>query len=75
MDYYSRCQNARRTCRYFGISAQTFYRWLNRYDPYDLTKLESGSHRPIKVRQPETTVEEVERIREFRERYPRWGRD
>ncbi len=75
MDYYGRCQNARLTCRYFGISAQTFYRWLNRYDPYDLTKLESGSHRPLKVRQPETAVEVVERIRELREQYPRWGRD
>jgi putative transposase len=75
MDHYSRCQNARLTCRYFGISAQTFYRWLNRYDPDDLTKLESGSHRPFKVRQPETAVEVVERIRELREQYPRWGRD
>jgi transposase InsO family protein len=75
MDHYSRCQNARLTCRYFGISAQTFYRWLSRYDPDDLTRLESGSHRPIKVRQPETAAEVVERIRELREQYPRWGRD
>jgi putative transposase len=75
MDHYRRCQNARLTCRYFGISAQTFYRWLNRYDHYDLTKLESASHRPIKVRQSETTVEEVERIRDLWEQYPRWGKE
>lgn len=75
IDVYSRCRNARLTCRYFGISPQTFYRWLNRYDPYDLTSLESGSHRPLQVRQPETGVEVVERIRELREQYPRWGRD
>ena len=62
MDHYSRHGNARLTCRYFGISAQTFYRWLNRSDPYDLRRLESGSHRPIKVRQPETKVEVVERV-------------
>lgn len=40
MDYYSGCGNARQTCRYFGISAQTFYRWVNRYDCSDLTRLE-----------------------------------
>ena len=32
-DHYSRSGNARKTCRYFGISAQTFYRWKGRFDP------------------------------------------
>jgi putative transposase len=75
MDHYSRYQNARLTCRYYGISPQTFYRWKNRYDPYDLRTLESGSHRPYKVRQPETPVKVVERIQKLREQYPRWGKD
>lgn len=75
MDHYKRCQNARLTCRYFGISPQTFYRWKNHYDPYDLRTLESGSHRPYKVRQAETPVKVVERILGLREQYPRWGRD
>ncbi|MBC7349486.1 MAG: helix-turn-helix domain-containing protein [Candidatus Aminicenantes bacterium] len=38
-DYYNRCRNARKTCRYFGISVQTFYRWKRRFDPYDLTTI------------------------------------
>ncbi len=75
LDHYRRYQNARLTCRYYGISPQTFYRWKNRYDPYDLRTLESGSHRPYKVRQPETPVKVVERIQELREEYPKWGRD
>lgn len=75
MDHYSRYQNARLTCRYYGISPQTFYRWKNRYDPYDLRTLESGSHRSYKVRQPETPVKVVEKIQELREKYPKWGRD
>jgi len=41
-DYYNRCEDARLTCRHFGISPQTFYRWKNRLDPYDLTTLESA---------------------------------
>jgi len=31
--YYSHGRNARITCRYFGISPQTFYRWKRRYSP------------------------------------------
>lgn len=75
MDHYSRFGNARLTCRYFGISPQTFYRWKRRFDPYDLRTLESGSHRPHKVRESETPVRVVERIQSLREQYPRWGRD
>jgi putative transposase len=75
MDHYARSGNARLTCRYFGISAQTFYRWKNRFDPYDLTTLEEESRRPRRVRQSETPVKVIERIRELREERPRWSRD
>jgi transposase InsO family protein len=75
MDHYARGQNARQTCRYFGISPQTFYRWKNRYDAYDLTTLEEESRRPRVVRRSETPVKVIERILELREQYPRWGRD
>jgi putative transposase len=75
MDHYNRYRNARLTCRYYGISPQTFYRWKNRYDAYDLRTLESGSHRPYKIHHPETPVKVVERIQRLREQYPRWGRD
>lgn len=74
-DYYNKTGNARRTCRYFGISPQTFYRWKGRFDRYDLTTLESHCRRPHQVRRPRTSVEVVERIKELREQYPRWGRD
>jgi len=74
-DYYRKTGNARKTCRYFGISPQTFYRWKSRFDPYDLTTLEELSRRPHQVRKPKTPVEVVERIHKLREQYPRWGRD
>jgi len=75
MDHYLRHDNARFTCRYFGISPQTFYRWWNRFDPYDLQTLEDHSRKPRHVRRPQTPPEMIERIRELRERYPRWGKD
>src|SRR6202022_2754069 len=37
MDYYRATENVALTCRHFGISRQTFYRWQRRYDPLDLT--------------------------------------
>ena len=76
MDHYaSHGQNASLTCRYFGISRQTFYRWRRRYDPYDLTTLEDHSHRPLRVRRPTWSPRLVKAVRELRERYPRWGKD
>jgi len=52
MDFYHRCRNVARTCRHFGISRQTFYRWQRRYDPHNLSTLEARSHRPHRRRQP-----------------------
>src|SRR5260370_11202930 len=43
MDFYRRSSNVARTCRHFGISRQTFYRWFRRYDPQNLATLEERS--------------------------------
>jgi len=74
MDHYAQHRNARLTCRHFDISPQTFYRWKRRFDPYDLTTLEDGSHRPHKVRTPQTTPAVQDRILANRRQYPRWGK-
>ncbi len=73
--YYSHGCNARLTCRYFGISPQTFYRWKRRYNPKYPESLEDRSHRPRRVRQPTYSVELVEAVVKLREGYPRWGKD
>ena len=44
MDYYRTTENVALTCRHFGISRQTFYRWQRRYDPPDLTTQQRGLH-------------------------------
>jgi putative transposase len=74
-DYYNRCRNIRLTCRHFGISPQTFYRWKMRFDPEVLGTLEEESRRPKHVRSPQTAPEVVDRILELRTQYPRWGKD
>lgn len=73
--YFFNGWNVARTCRHFGISRQTFYRWKRRFDRHDLTALEERSHRPRKVRQPTWTPELQECVLALRRQYPRWGKD
>ena len=73
--YYSHNQNARLTCRYFGISPQTFYRWKRRYNPKHLSSLEDHPRRPKRVRQPTAPPELVEAVLKLREERPKWGKE
>src|SRR3990167_1258735 len=77
IDYYcSHDSNARLTCRHFGISPDTFYRWLRRYNPRCLSTLEDdkSNRTPHSLRQPETDPILVAQIKKLREQYPRWGK-
>ncbi len=73
--YYSHCHNAHLTCRYFGISPQTLYRWKRHYDPRHLESLEDRSHHPKHSRQPTASTELVEAVLKLREGRPRWGKE
>ena len=76
MDYNeAHGKNAALTCRYFGISHQTFHRWKRRYNPRDPTTLEERSHRPQRVRQPTWSPELAQAVLELREERPGWGKD
>jgi transposase InsO family protein len=75
MDFYRQSKNAARTCRHFGISRQTFYRWQRRYDPNNLSTLEERSHRPHRRRQPTWTFLLAEKVLTLRLQFPRWGKD
>jgi putative transposase len=75
MDLYRRSSNVARTCRHFGISRQTFYRWRRRYDPQNLATLEGRSHRPHRQRQATWSAPLADRVLALRLRYPRWGKD
>jgi putative transposase len=73
--YFFNGRSAARTCRHFGISRQTFYRWKRRFDRHDLSTLEEHSHRPRKVRQPTWSAKLAERVLSLRKQFPRWGKD
>lgn len=77
MDYYDKTRNGRLTCRHFGISPDTFYHWKRKYLRNNLQSLEIDpkNRRPLRLRIPETPTVIVERVRFFREQYPRWGKE
>jgi len=75
MDFYRKTQNVALTCRHFGISRQTFYRWQKRYEPLDLTTLEERSHCPHHRRQPTWSFPLERKVLKLRLQFPRWGKD
>ncbi len=56
----------------FGVSRQSLYRWMARYEEGGLEALAEGSHRPKSV--PHQMVGEIEiRVLEMRRKNPLWG--
>ena len=68
-------KDTRLICETFGVGRATLYRWLKRFDPYDLTSLREGSRRPRRVRRPVWSYVLVMAVKQVRQQYPRWGKD
>ena len=73
--YEGHSKRVRLTARHFGYSPDTISRWAKGYEGGGVRGLEPRSRRPHRVRQPQVSVEVVERIQALREQYPRWGRE
>ena len=72
---YGETKDVKLVCETFGISRATLYRWLERFDPKDLSSLKEQSRRPRTVRKPLWSRELVRAVKELREEYSRWGKD
>lgn len=74
MDMYRECGNVTQVARQFGIPLRTFWRWKRRYDPWDLTSLESRKRGP--KRSPRKTESAMERaVLALKSAHPRWGKE
>ena len=60
--------NVARTCRYYGISRPTYYKWLRRYEEHGIEGLRERSRRPH-VSPNETKAEVVGKITYLRQSY------
>ena len=65
--HHTHGQNVSRTCRHFGISRPTFYRWQRRYVPGRPQTLEDRSCIPHARRQPSWTTDQARVVRDLRE--------
>jgi transposase InsO family protein len=75
MDFYgSHGRNAALTCRHFAIPRSTFYRWLSRFDPKDVSTLEDRSRAPNSRRQPTTPLRVIDAILTLRDERPAWSK-
>lgn len=66
--YFGHGENARLTCRHFGISPDTFYLWKRRFNPYNLTSLEFNTKlcTPHKLREMTTPSWILKKIYDIR---------
>ena len=72
--YIEETGNVSATCRHFGISRATFYKWLSRYDPSKPSKpLKSQSRRPHTKRVSTRSPMDIEILAELAMGHPRWG--
>lgn len=72
--YEGHGRNAALTCRHFGISRDTFYRWFKRLREAGPGGLENWSHRPKRVRKPSWSKELEQAVLELRQGTG-WGKD
>jgi putative transposase len=68
-------RNVSRTCRHFGISRPTFYRWQARFERHRLASLEDRSSRPRRRRRNTWTEAEIAAVLRLRLAFPRWGKE
>jgi len=48
--YFKKSKNIAKTCRYFGISRQTYYKWLKKYIKYGKDGLINRSKKPKHIK-------------------------
>ena len=73
--YYLSHGNVSATCREFGISRATFYKWLSRYDPEKPSRsLRSRSRRPHNPKRgPRWSRMDLQILAELSMNNPTWG--
>jgi transposase InsO family protein len=75
LDFYkAHGKNASLTCRYFGISRKTFYKWLKRFNTRYLQSLEDKTRKPHKYRTSRLFFEYGGLIKQIRTEHPTWSK-
>ncbi|MCF6148620.1 MAG: helix-turn-helix domain-containing protein [Candidatus Kuenenia sp.] len=73
--YENNGRNARLTCRHFGISPDTFYRWKKRYDPENPSSLadDKKNRKPKRLRKSNISLLTVQKVKKLKKNHPEWS--
>jgi transposase InsO family protein len=75
IQHYKKTQNVSKTCRYFGISRTTFYKWYERYKKEGLEGLYDKPKTPKNKRKPTVRNKYKQIIIKIRKKYPTWSKE
>jgi len=75
IQHYKKTQNISKTCRYFGMSRITLYRWYERYKKEGLEGLYDKPKTPKNKRKPFIRNKYQQIIIKIRKKYPTWSKE
>lgn len=75
IQHYQDTKNISKTCRYFGISRTTFYKWFERYKKDGLEGLLDRPKTPKNTRKPTIRNQYREQIIKVRKQNPTWSKE
>ncbi len=75
ISYFQKTKNISKTCRYFGISRNTFYKWYKRFQKDGLEGLYDKPKTPKNKRKPDVREKYREIIIKVRQQNPTWSKE
>ena len=75
IQYYQKTRNISKTCRYFGISRTTFYKWYKRYQKEGIEGLYDRPKTPKNKRKPTVRNKYQQIIIKVRKKHPTWSKE
>jgi len=75
IEYYLKSKNISKTCRYFGISRTTFYKWYERYKKEGIEGLYDRPKTPKNKRKAIIRNKYQQIIIKTRKKYPTWSKE
>jgi len=75
IEHYLKSKNISKTCRYFGISRTTFYKWYERYKKEGIEGLYDRPKTPKNKRKPIIRNKYQQIIIRTRKKYPTWSKE
>ncbi|MEZ0323170.1 MAG: IS481 family transposase [Hydrogenothermaceae bacterium] len=75
IDYFKKTNNVSKTCRHFGISRNTFYKWKKRFDKEGIEGLFDRDKTPKNKRTPTVRKSVRNLVISVRQKFPTWGKE